>query len=204
MKNAIPILVLLLAGCVRERRAFPMDEPRPETPEERAAKRVARESFDQFRRALMERDAVAVLRRMSLQMCSDWFFHRMSDKADPRMAGHVVKLDAPTRIDLDVWFKKQKDVQLDFGNRRPDLLPASVLYSPWFVGVWTSFFKDEAEDQRRLAAEMNVSDVYVDGPGATVMVKMAGTTTMMYSMTVENGEWKVDWVVRRPMGGVAQ
>lgn len=196
MKRLIPILFVLAAGCVSvPRPGRPNEGPREDTPAELEAKGAVRDAFERIRNAWIEGDALTALKMTTVQRISDWVLERTRDAGDPEFPKRVMALDAPRRIDLDLWKRENKRVQVPFVNDRPTILPEGILTSNWLVETWKHFFELEKVNLQR-ARELEVSEVYVEGTGASILVKVGKTPAGMYSMLLEYGTWKHDYVTR--------
>jgi len=197
MKKLLPVLLALAAGCV----SVPSSrgggaEMRPDSPAEKAQREVAEESFLRLHRAWLDGDTSAAFNLMSSQGITDWLLTRTRDPRDPDWAKLVTKLDAARKVDLDAWIRFNKRVEVPIADRRPESLPESILNSKWLRETWNHYFEAEKSNLRAIAASMEVADVYVEGPGMSVLVRVNKTPTLIYSMVIENGTWKFDYTTR--------
>ena len=198
MKILALAAVVGLAGCVTTQ--GPDTGPRgiEQPPENPAAKASARVAFESFRSALMARDGTAALGMMSVQMVSNWVFTRMVDKGDERFPKLVEQLESGARTDLEYWYRRNRNVPPDFGSARPEVLPETVLRSRWLADAWNVYYREDAEQQKLFAQAMEIAEVYTDGDGATVLVKISGAPSKMYGLVIENASWKLDHYVNNP------
>lgn len=197
MKKLLPVLLALAAGCVTVPSSRGgAEEMRPDSPAEKAQREVAEESFLRLHRAWLDGDAATALAMMSVQGVSDWMLTRTRDPRDQDWAKLVSKLDAARKVDFDAWVRFNKRVIIPIANQRPETLPESVLLSKWLQETWAHYFKAEKENLHAIAASMEVADVYVEGPGMSVLVRVNKTPTLIYSMVIENGTWKFDYTTR--------
>lgn len=196
------VLAACTAGCVTSP-APGEPGPRPPTPEEQQAQDAAKSYFEAWRQAVIARDPVGVLRRMSSQMVADWLYRRMADPTDSQWAAFRGRLPAGAGVELDYWYGRNKHLKSDFSNGKPDRLPQEVLQSTWLVETWDHYYRVEAADQAMWAKAMQVSEVYVDGPAVTLLVRISGAPAWMAEMVVEGAEWKLNHVMKRATRGSA-
>lgn len=200
MMKLLPVLLALAAGCVTvpASRGTGAEEKRTETSAERDSRELAQEYFMRMHKAWLDGDAVASLHMMSVQGISDWLLTRTRDKGDPDWAKQVAKLDAARKVDFDAWIRFNKRVQIPISDVRSEVLPQSILTSTWLVSTWKHYFEAEKENLRQIASSLTVrdEDVYVEGPGMSVLVRVNKTPTHIYSMVLEGERWKFDYVVR--------
>jgi hypothetical protein len=197
MKRLMPVLLALFAGCV----SVPSpgrggEAPREDSPAERDAKVAVREAFDKLYGAWIDGDAMASLRMMSVQGISDWVLERSRDKSDTEFPKRMTALDAARKIDMEHWIRANKLVRVPFVDDRSGILPESILNSQWLVETWKRYVELEKTNQAAIAKELEVSEIYVEGTEASVFVKAGKTPVRMYSMVLENGQWKFDYDVR--------
>jgi hypothetical protein len=152
----------------------------------------------ELHRAWTEGDAASAFALMSVQGISDWTLARTRDTADPDWSKEVAKLDDSTKVVFDAWVRFNKRVQIPIGNVRPDPLPEAILASGWLRDTWKHYFDAEKANLQRIASTMQIrqEDVYVEGPGMSVLVRVNRTPTHIYSMVQEDGVWKFDYAVR--------
>jgi hypothetical protein len=200
MKTLLPVLLALAAGCVTvpASRGTGSEEKRMESSAERDQRELAQEYFMKMHKAWLDGDALTSLYMMSVQGISDWLLTRTRDKSDPDWAKQVAKLDAARKVDFDAWARYNKAVQIPISDKRSEILPVSILNSTWLRDTWAHYFAAEKENLHQIAASLTVrdEDVYVEGPGMSVLVRVNKTPTHIYSMVLENGQWKFDYVVR--------
>lgn len=199
MKRLMPVLLALAAGCVSV--PAPMRGPSdivPETAAERDQREVAHEAFMKLHRAWLDGDSKAALHMMSVQGISDWLLTRTRDTGDPDWPKRLKRLDAARKVEFDAWVKFNKRVQIPISNTRSEVLPESILYSDWLVETWNHYFEAEKANLKNIAASMQVSedDVYVEGTGMSVLVRLNRTPTHIYSMVQEGEGWRFDYAVR--------
>ena len=196
MKRMLPVILALCAGCVSVPSSRdPGATPREPSPAEREAAQAVSESFHKLRTAFLEGDALGALTIMSVQGVSDWLFERTRD-GDPEWPKSVAALDAARKVDLDHWIRSNKDVKPGFSNRRPHVLPESILTSKWLVETWKKIYAPEKDNLIALAQKMEVGEIWVDLTNASIFVKLGETPARIYSMVMENGQWKFDYRVR--------
>jgi hypothetical protein len=198
MKKLLPVLLALAAGCVTvpASRGTGAEEKRTETSAERESRELAQEYFMKMHKAWLDGDAMTSLGMISVQGISDWLLTRTRDKSDPDWKNQVAKLDAARTVDFDAWARHNKRVQIPISDVRAEILPQSILGSTWLVETWKHYFEAEKENLRQIAASLTVQDVYVEGPGMSVLVRVNKTPTHIYSMVLEGERWKFDYVVR--------
>ncbi len=199
MKRVIPACLLLLSACVSTPSDRDPDRPRTETPEEIRTKEIVRGYFEAWRKAVVDQDASRVLARISSQMASDWLYHRMLEKGDATFQKLLAVLPGDSKVELDFWFAKNKEIRPDFSNGRPSILPVEILSSEWLKRAWETYYRAEAGQQAVWAGRMEIVEVYPEGGAATVLVRVEGATKM-YEMIVEGAEWRLHYSVRRPTG----
>ena len=199
MKRLMPVLLALAAGCV----SVPSsrgggEEMRVETSEEKDQRMTAHEAFMKLHQAWTDGNAEAAYTLMSVQGISDWLLARTRDTSDPDWSKIVAKMDASNRVLFDHWVRYNKRVQIPIANVRPDPLPEAVVNSSWLRDTWKHYFNAEKANLQRIAATMQIreEDVYVEGPGMSVMVRVNRTPSHIYSMIQEDGVWKFDYTVR--------
>jgi hypothetical protein len=199
MKRLMPVVLALAAGCVAvpAPKRGPSDIV-PETAAERDQREVAHEAFLKLHRAWLDGDAAASLSMMSVQGISDWLLTRTRDTGDPAWPKQLARLDAPSRVEFDAWVRFNKRVQIPIANTRPEVLPESILNSKWLRETWNHYFEAEKANLKHIAASMQVSeeDVYVEGTGMSVLVRLNRTPTHIYSMVQEGEGWRFDYAVR--------
>jgi hypothetical protein len=192
MKRLIPILLVLAAGCVSVPRAGrPSEAPREDSPAERDAKETVRDAFERLRAAWIEGDALTALKMMSFQRISSWVLERTRDASDPEFPKRLAALDSARKIDLDHWKRENRRIRVPIVNDRPSPLPEGILTSTWLVETWAHYFALD-KDNLQKARDLELSEVYVEGTGASILVKVGKTPAGMYSMVLEHGIWKHD------------
>ena len=201
MKKLLPVVLALCAGCVTvptTRNGSNTDERPVDTPAERSQRIAAHDAFRTLQRAWIDGDSQKVLELMSVQQISDWFLARTRDTGDPEWPTRLSKLDAPRKVEFDAWVRRNKSVQIPIGNARSEILPETILRAPWLRETWTHYFEPEKAALRQNAQRMQVQDedVYVEGTGMSVLVRLNNTPTLLYSMVQEGESWKFDYVVR--------
>lgn len=195
MKRILPVILAVLAGCVSE--PSPRggeDGVREPTPAEREVTENVREAVRKLVIALIDGDAMTTLSMMSVQGISDWVLERARDGSDGDFPTLVKTIDASRRVDFDHWVRSNKDV--DFVQTRSIPLPESILTSKWLVETWKKYVAQEKDNQAIIAKEIEFGEIWVEGAGASVSVKLNETFAMMYSMKLEAGQWKYDYNVR--------
>lgn len=197
MKRSLPVLLALAAGCVSVPAPHRGESGvRPDSPAERAEREVARDSFLKLHRAWIDGDAVTAYGLMSVQGMSDWVLERTRDTGDGDWPKRASAVDGPRKVDLDAWIRANRGVVVPFRDERSLILPESILNSQWLKDTWVHYFGAEKENLRAIARSMEVADVYVEGGGMSVLVRLNKTASHIYSMTQENGIWKFEYVVR--------
>jgi len=199
MKRLMPVLLAAALGCV----SVPSsrgggEEMRVETSEERVQRVTAHEAFMNLHRAWADGDGAAAFGMISVQGISDWLLARTRDAGDPDWSKQVAKLDAANRVLFDAWIKYNKRIQIPISQARPDPLPENLLNSKWLRETFLYYFEAEKANLKRIASTMQVrgEDVYVEGPGMSVLVRVNRTPSHIYSMVQEDGTWKFDYTVR--------
>lgn len=199
MKRLMPVLLALAAGCVSvpSSRGGEMAAP-VETSAEKDQRLTAHEYFMKLHRAWLNGDAAGALGMMSVQGISDWMLARTRDKGDASWAAQAAKLDAARKVDFDAWVRFNKNVRIPIANQRSEILPESILNSKWLRDTWAFYFEAEKENLRQIASSITVrdEDVYVEGMGMSVLVRVNKTPTHIYSMVHEGEAWRFDYVVR--------
>jgi hypothetical protein len=196
MKLLIPVLCALLAGCVTVPSAARGNSEMPESSADREVKAAVREAFNKLHAAWRQGDAIGALGLMSVQGVSDWVLERTRDKSDPEWTKIVAKLDAARKVDFDAWVRANKPVAVPFVDERSGPLPTSILTSTWLLETWKRYVDLEKARMAAIARELEVSEIYVEGTDASVFVKAGKTPVRMYSMVLEDGQWKFDYDVR--------
>jgi hypothetical protein len=200
-KSLLPVVLALVAGCVSvptTRNGSNTDDRPVDTPAERSQRMAAHDAFRTLQRAWIEGDAQKVLELMSVQQISDWFLARTRDKGDADWSVRLAKLDAPRKVEFDAWVRRNKSIQIPIGNARSEILPESILRAAWLRETWAHYFEPEKASLQQNAKKMQVQDedVYVEGTGMSVLVRLNNTPTLLYSMVQEGESWKFDYVVR--------
>ena len=200
MKKFLPVLLTLALGCVtvpspvRGNAADLMNE----TNEERASRYLAYDSFMKLHGAWRDGEAVAAYNSISVQEISDWLLTRTRDTGDADWATLAAKLPAPAKVEFDAWVKYNRRVQIPISNARAEILPQTILNSTWLGETCKHYFDLEKANLRQIALQMKVSsdDVYVEGTGMSVLVRVNRTPTHIYTMVAEGDGWKFDYTVR--------
>lgn len=170
--------LLVIAGCTS---STPSEAP---TDQEREVKRA----FEAWKSHVVAGRVPDVFGGMSTMMVSEWLYQRIGDPEDAVMRKYRSQLAGAPSEDLDVWFvdNKRKNVE------RPAPLPASVLTQPWLFKCFAAYYEPLRERLKYEFSRVEVSHVYADASGATVVVKnSAFGGTDRYVMVYEDG-WRVD------------
>ncbi|MBI2901655.1 MAG: hypothetical protein HYY17_15840 [Planctomycetes bacterium] len=173
-------LLALLGACVPGSGSSPVTT----TEEEKAVKRA----FEAWRAAIVAGNADEVLRGMSSTMISDWLYVRLGDANDPVLAKQRRRLTGAPSDDLDLWYVDNKSRNPE----RPSRLPISVLNSPWLPQTFKEYFEPEKAGAKRQYESIEVSSVYVDSLGATVVVRNKISQASDRYVMVYEGGWRVD------------
>jgi hypothetical protein len=176
VRNGI-VLIVVLASCSSS-------SPVTTTDEERAVQRA----FESWRSDVIRGKVERIYRAMSSLMISEWLYQRLNESADPVMRKHRSSLYGSPSDDLDLWWISNKSRNLD----RPSSLPRSVLDSPWLEQCFTDYFVPLRERLKAEFEKLEVSAVYVDALGATVVVRNKFVQGSDRYVMVYEGGWKVD------------
>lgn len=177
MRRLCAAAILVLAACEGT-------VPPALTDDEKAAQR----SFEDWRQAIITWQPEKIYRGMSVAMISDWLYQRIDDPEDPVMRKHRSQLQGTASDDLDVWYVTNKT-----GKReRASLLPNSVLATKWLFQCFEEHLKPFRERLKQEYQGVEVTAVYVDSLGATVVVRnKVFQGSDRYVMVFEGG-WKID------------
>lgn len=94
------------------------------------------------------------------------------------------KLPVDKRKTFNQWF------EINLGMKRPTILPDYYFNSGWVFEVYKKDF--EYSQTALLLKQIIIRNVGVDPTGATIMVRHPAIGTAFYSLTIEQGMWKVD------------
>ena len=150
--------------------------------------RAVQNAFENWRKAIIAGKADQVFYGMSSAMVSEWLFVLVHNGDDATLRKHRPRLSGQASDDLDVWYVTNKNRNTE----RPSRLAMSVLGSKWILDLFTAIFELEKARARVEYENIEVSAVYVDSLGATVVARnKVVQASDRYVMVYENG-WKVD------------
>lgn len=153
-----------------------------------AVQREVRSSFEAWMEAARAGDVERVLQGMSPGLRSEWVF-RLLVSEDPEAQAWRTRLSGTSaRTDLDLWLEHQKK----YASGRPDLLPATVLSHPSLEPFLRECLSRERENLRDLFTGVSITEVYVDGTGATVLIRNRDKSLQMYALVPGPGGWRID------------
>ncbi|MBI3854664.1 MAG: hypothetical protein HY293_03115 [Planctomycetes bacterium] len=176
----IAALMLLLASCAQ-----------PPTQND-----YARQALEAWMKSAMAGDAEKTVAAFSDAYKSEWLYLRLQEN-DPIARRWRGDLSGSPRTALDLWW----GVALKHGNGRDEPAQATVLYHPSFVQMFREYFIREAQSIRDGLSRAEVTSVYGDNSGVTVVVKSSpGGPPELYGMVYERDGWKID-NYKGPQGG---
>jgi hypothetical protein len=144
-------------------------------------------AFEGWTRTIQKGDAPAVFAGMSLAFRSQWLFDLLKG-GEARAHAWRRSLTGEARTGVDLWYNFHKDKDVP----RVPTLDGALLNSPAVVAVWRDIFAESADEMKRQMSKLQISEVYQDGGGVTVLVKNVVGETEMYEMVAEGGGWKIN------------
>jgi hypothetical protein len=154
---------------------------------------VARKSFEEWARSAAAGDAEKTLAGFSDAKKSEWLFDRLEEN-DPIARRWRGELSGGVRTDLDLWW----GIAHKSGNGR-EPLRTTVLDHPSFAKLFREYFMQTAHAIKAQLSKIEISNVYGDDTGITVVVKSSpGAPTELYGLIYERDGWKID-TYRQPL-----
>jgi hypothetical protein len=153
-----------------------------------ADEKSAQKAFEEWRLAIVNWQPEKIYRGLSVGMISDWLYQRLNDSEDSVMRKNRGKLMGEASDDLDIWYVTNKAKNPD----RPTLLPGSVLQTAWLYHCFEEYMRPFKDRLKQEYVNVEVSAVYVDSLGATVVVRnKVYQGSDRYVLVFEAG-WKID------------
>lgn len=176
----IAALVLMLAASCATPEATPVQS--------------ARKTFESWANAARSGDAEKTLDGFSDAKKSEWIY-QLLEANDPIARRWRGELTGGPRTQLDLWWGQAHKR----GDGRSEVLSAAVLTHPSFVRMFREYFMQTANAIRDQFAKLEVSQVYGDDTGITVVVKCGmGAPSELYGLVYERDGWKID-TYRQPL-----
>ena len=125
---------------------------------------------------------------MSGSMRSQWVYERLNEK-DTAAVIWKTKLQGSARTDLELWFP---EAAKDLSRGRVTALPTTVLVEPSLNVLLMGYLKDAQADLARDFRDLHVQNVSSDELGVSVLIRNRMGEPEIYSMVIEEGQWKVD------------
>lgn len=173
MRKISALLVVLAASC-----ATPAPKPVD----------TARKSFESWANAAKAGDAEKTLDGFSDAKKSEWLYQLLEDN-DPVARRWRGELTGGPRTQLDLWW----GIAHNRRNGREEVLSSGVLYHPSFVKMFREYFMQTANAIRAQFSVLEISQVYGDDTGVTVVVKCGvGAPSELYGLVYERDGWKID------------
>jgi hypothetical protein len=171
--------LVILASC----EPFP-DEQRADTEDAKDG----RQAFELWRNNILAGRMKEAVLQMSTSIRSQWVYDRLKE-GDPAALQWKVKLQGTARTDLDLWFP---EAAADTSRGRVTTLPGTVLADPNLTTLLMGYLKDAQADLVRDFRELQTQNVSTDQSGVSVLIRNRRGEPEIYSLIVEDGQWRID------------
>lgn len=148
---------------------------------------MARKEFEAWAKAAVSGDAEKTFAGCSDANLSEWLFKRLEEN-DAIVRRWRGQLTGRPRTDLDLWW----GISRRNGNGRAEVVSQNVLRDPSFAQLFRNFYMLTLDDIRTQFSRMEISHVYGDDTGVTIVAKMGHGPPMLVGLVFEDNRWKID------------